>query len=870
MADAATEFLLNNLADLVKEHYNKIKDAKGNIEKLQRDLGLFQAFLRDTVKRRKEEDVVKNMVKEIHDIVYEIEDIIDVYVTKTVDTNHKRFLRFFKKSADLHNVATRVEGISGRVADLRAEIKLPSITQDADEKPEPRPPRLKDVVGFEDVMEELKDRLKQDTDYFDVISLIGMFGLGKTTLAWKVFNDPDISFKFTTRIWLTVSQKFTQRELFLNILKHLNGTLDERTLSKEVHELAEIVTEYLKRGRFLIVIDDVWTAEDWRKLSEALPSDNASGKVLITSRHEEVGKVASKPRRHYNLRNFKFEESWELFRLEALGTLVCPTELVDVGKIIARNCDGLPLAIVVIGGILAKSSSTNINTKRKEWDKVSKDVISYLSEKDKSQRMQKFISLSYDNLPYHLRACFLYLGLFPEDYEIPVSRLIRMWIAEGFIPQKVDTLEETGEGYLEDLISRNLVKSVKFKPDGKVKTCQIHDTLRDFCRTEAEAENFLQEIKYQSEGEFVPSVSQIKTFRRLSIHSNCLEFIQSKPFGPRVRSFVCFSKDKCVVSAENSTKITAAFTLLRVLDVLPFKYDTIDSDLYKLIHMRYIALSFKLSILPSDFNQLSNIQTLIIATESDTLDVKADIWKMKHLRHFKTNASATLKPPKSEKDCAHELQTLGLISVESCTEELPKRAPNLKKLGIRGKLSLLFETRNVSFDNLGNMKHLGKMKLVNDATQEAERLHCLPRYDRFPSGLTSLTLCATSLSWDHISTLGSLKKIEVLKLKSRAFTGDIWKVEDGGFPTLQFLHIEETDLVFWKASSRNFPKLRSLVLKNCDKLREIPIELADIPSLQMLELSTCILANKFGKMIAAAKTKTKDSEFKLAIYPPVE
>lgn len=727
--------------------------------------------------------------------------------------------------------------------------------------------------------DELIGRLTQETDYFDVVSLIGMFGLGKTTLAWKIFNDPQILFKFSTRIWLPISQEFSDRDILLAILKELT-TVNEEIHQKSDMEIAGIVANYLERASFLIVLDDVWNRADWDRLSVAMPANNNKGKILITSRIEDVGIYASCPRPPTKLRFFTQEESWELLRLEALRKLDCPSELENVGQLIARDCEGLPLAIVVIGGILAaKFSASDLSQTRKAWEDVSKRVSTYLNENDPADRMKKFIWLSYDRLPYHLRACFLYLGVFPEDYEIPVSRLIRMWIGEGFIQQNNDrSLEERGEMYLEDLINRNLVTIAKLKPNGKVKTCRIHDALRDFCRTEAgnENENFLQEIK-SNNGGFAPPISDLHNYRRLSIHFNCPQFISQKPLGHRVRTFVCLSKDEFTLPSEDIPHLVSAFKLLRVLEVKPIRLTKISSQMYQLIHARYISMSLDFSTLPTKFGLLWNTQTLIVDTTSRTLDIKADIWKLSQLRHFKTNASAIF--PKLSKDSKHgaELQTLGTISAESCTAELFERACNLKKLGIRGRLALLLEGKIGSFDSLGKMKHLEKLKLVNDVHPKPisdGQLRGLPQPYQFPSKLKSLTLVATSLSWNFMSILGLLENLEVLKLKEKAFTGDTWKAADGGFRRLEFLQIEEADFTFWEASPHHFPRLRGLVLKNCEKLLAIPIGLADVESLHRLELYVCKSAAASAKKIHEVKMKKKTqaegSVFKFSIFPPTD
>ncbi|KAH6795260.1 hypothetical protein C2S52_005737 [Perilla frutescens var. hirtella] len=668
MADAAVEFLLNNLKELLVYHSKLITETKSEIENLEKDLRIFKAFLKDSVKKRRKDEETKALVQNIRDVVYEVEDVLDAFVTQLIEKKSKNyFLRFFQKPVDLHSIGMQVEDVKKKVERARNDRANQNLSDEQEsQQHQVRPPRLlKDVVGFAEVTEELIGRLTKETNYLDVVSLIGMFGLGKTTLAWKIFNDTAIIYEFPVRIWLVISQEFTEKDIFLCILKEFTSITDEIS-QKENLELSRIISAYLERGSFLIVFDDVWSPAHWDRLRDCLPKNNH------------------------------------------------------------------------------KAGNDN--------------------------------------------------------------------------------------------------------------------------------ENFLQEIKF-NDGVFSPSVPELHKYRRLSIHSNCLSFITLKPIGPHVRSFVCLSKDEFTLPAEYISYILGAFKLLRVLDVKPITFPQINSDIYHLVHVRYLTLSLNFSTLPSKFSQLWNLQTLIVNTTSRTLEVKADIWKMKQLRHFKTNASATL--PKPSKDSKHgaELQTLGTISVESCTASLFDRACNLKKLGIRGKLALLLEGNMGSFDSLGKMKYIEKLKLINDVHPRPAsegQLRSLPQHYRFPSTLRSLTLVATFLSWDVMSSiLRLLENLEVLKLKDKAFMGSTWKAVDGGFCRLEFLLIEETDLAVWEASWHHFPALKGLVLKNCEKLLGIPVGLADVASFQMLDLYVCRSASASARTIQKKKKETQ-SAFKLYIFPPNE
>ncbi|KAH6794743.1 hypothetical protein C2S52_005220 [Perilla frutescens var. hirtella] len=780
----------------------------------------------------------------------------------------------------LRSICQQVDSICADIKDKYVEtswIEFASLAV-GDERPrlsKAHPHRQVNVVGVEDEAKKLIGYLTRDAEHLDILAVIGVAGLGMTTLAWKVFSDPAIKYEFPTRIWIYVSGHFT-KDIFLAILREFMK-LPEVVYGKSDVELATLVAGHLERRKFLIVMDDVWKPEDWEELRIAFPTSNKMGKVLITSRFQEVADFANPNTPPLKLRFLEKNESWSLFQQEVFGKCRCPLELKDVGELISGKCHGLPLTIMVIAGMLVEnySSSDDLSARSEAWLEVSSEILAAYIE-EPLELLKKAISLSYKKLPYYLKECFLYLAIFPEDYEIPVVKLIHMWIAEGFIRHDGNTsLEEIAEGYLEELITRNLVKTDKINSRGKVKTCRIHDMIRDLCRDEASKnENLPQEMTKCGDGVFEPPlVSDARNCHRLCVHSDAdtLDFLSSKPYGPRIRSFICFSKDEINLPLQKISAIPAAFKLLRVLEATPIKFTKVPRNLYHLIHLKYIAISFSLSILPAAFSKFWNIQTLVVNTTSYTLEVKADIWNMIQLRHFKTNASATL-PSSTEGGKSEKLQTLGTISPQSCSEEVFNKASNLKKLSIRGQLSSLLDGNNGSFGSLKKLVNLEKLKLLNGVFYSIEEGR-LPPASEFPPKLRSLTLSNIFLEWSHMSILGSLEKLEVLKLKDYAFVGEKWEVTDRGFRSLEVLHIGCTNLVNWKASSHHFPKLRWLELRNCEELCEVPIELADIPSLQILGLyRTTTAAASAVKVEEVKRNLAQQSSganaFELSISPP--
>ncbi|KAK4402245.1 putative late blight resistance proteinR1A-10 [Sesamum angolense] len=557
MAEAAVTFLLENLQQLVADQLSLISGAQNELEQLQNELDLMKSFLEDSASKRVKSELFKTLEKQIRDIVYTAEDTIDTCVSQAAAGWFKRNLNPNRLSLAKEVQSLREEKVKPAFEDARMKF---ATLQIADAPPlqdtsDPRKISLtaeKKIVGLDDEADKIIKYLNEDSKELEVISIIGMPGLGKTTLALKIYRDPRIQYEFPTIIWVYVSEEYNKKDIFLTILKKFTQQDMSR---KSEEELAQQVKGYLSTGKFLIIMDDVWTVDAWDQIEAAMPKSNRYGKILITSRYENVAWRANRDRLPHRLRFLNQDESWELLQLEVFGKEgVCPPELEITGKLIAEQCDGLPLAIVVIGGILVDKLSSVTDTKM-EWKKVSDSVQTYISNDDKNKRMENIISLSYNKLPYELRDCFLYLGMFPEDYEIPAWKLIRLWIAEGFVKQKPGkSLEDIAEENLKELVNRNLVMVDKMKPEGEVKTCHVHDMIREFCKREAalKNQNLFEEIKMSTDGVSESNISEMQKFRRLCVHSYVVDFFLKRPKAPKVRSFWCFSKADITLALEHS------------------------------------------------------------------------------------------------------------------------------------------------------------------------------------------------------------------------------------------------------------------------------------------------------------------------------
>ncbi|KAL1568344.1 putative late blight resistance protein R1A-3 [Salvia divinorum] len=419
----AVEMLLDNLKQLENYHgHPRIKEKnEGIIESLKRYLCSIKGFLTGSeMKRRK-----KGLILEIRDVVYQVEDVIDVFVAHTISKRNRCRFSIRTRTGLFKSSNSPLQAICKKLQVVNDKITIcASLTVDADDGGKTQKSMGgHGVVGFENEINVILGYLGEQTEELDVITIIGMPGIGKTTLARMVFSDERIQHEFPIRIWVRVSSVFREKDILLTILRNFI-TVTEDVKGKTDEELTYLVTSHLKTGKFLIVLDDMWATHDWDRLRIALPKFNNTGK------------------------------------LEVFGETECPPELEGLGQHISKECNGLPLAVVTMANNLLRehlSVGNDIELRKERWIKTALNIPEY--------RNQKF----YDILPNHLKDCFLYLAVFPYDSEIPAQELIRMWIAEGFVASQDGngaSLEECAEAYLQDLIRRNLLKIGRNKAGG--------------------------------------------------------------------------------------------------------------------------------------------------------------------------------------------------------------------------------------------------------------------------------------------------------------------------------------------------------------------------------------------------------------------
>ncbi|KAL0364561.1 UNVERIFIED_CONTAM: Disease resistance protein RPP13 [Sesamum angustifolium] len=666
----------------------------------------------------------------------------------------------------------------------------------------------------------LTDYPYQDPERLVVIAVEGMAGIGKTTLVSGVYLDPFVVSHFKCRAFVSIgSTKYQLRRILLCIIAQINPRFD---ISRDVE------------------------FSDDEELSRSFPDDRNKSRVIVTSRLYNVANHASTTYPH-TMQFLDEEESWHLLREKVFGgeENSCPPQLEKAGREIAQKCQGLPLMIIALAKHLSQAKKT-----AEYWEKVAEKEHWDILAAD--EEMFEVLAPSYHHLPQHLKACFLYIGIIPQDYDIPASKLIKLWCSEGFLESNTtQELEHFAAECLDRLEDANVVMlcDFRFSSFALTKTCKLHSAFLHLCMREAGQDKFFLVINSRGK-------QGIESQRRFSIHNNALFGIKDvrelMASVPNVRSLLCtgphhpYPVPICL----------GCFSLLRVLDALTVRFYGFPIEAVELVQLRYLAFTYN-GKLPASVSKLQNLHYLIVrqylsilSSESHRWYLPMKIWNMQELRHLEVIGS-DLPDPTSDTACLPNLSTLLGTSARSCTKEILARIPNLKKLGIQIRLAV--DDADVEplscFDCLDDLDQLTSLKccLVNpNRGVQAVVSTTAPCVPIFPSNIIKLTLSGFEFPREYVSVIAKLPNLVVLKLRCCAFQGQDWTTYEGEFLKLTFLLLEDIDLRYWTAHhSECFPNLQFLFIRHCYKLRRVPPRVGYNSSflrMKLVDCSPCLVA----------------------------
>ncbi|XP_050364430.1 disease resistance protein RPM1-like [Argentina anserina] len=687
MASAATEFLIGKIGEALEKEASSIAGVRDQVDEIKQELVSMKSFLEDAEGKKIDTEGEKEWVASIRNSVYDVEDIIDEFMyrmhelrnggrlarllckTTLIPKNwyRSRFARWLRKTI---HIPTRLQCRGRFVRWLRKCIQIPEylwyrhqiakklqkITKTIREIPE-RKKRYgiirvegtgsnnicnrvqnqaesslfvteDELVGFEDKKNLLIGWLLNEVKHQIVVSVVGMGGSGKTTLVAKIFTDDAVKNHFECYAWITVSQSYVIEDLFRSLIKGFHQSRKEKVPGKlssmSYRELLEILVNYLRFKRYVIVLDDVWNIQLLREIRVSLQDRQLGSRILLTTRKDDVAfhsfGVEILVHRIQPLEN---NESWELFSRKAFLTYhnkCCPAELKSLACELVAKCKGLPLAIVTLGGLMSSKKSSA------EWREVCNNLNWHLTNDHSLEPVKSILLLSYNDLPYRLKHCFLYCCLFPEDHLIGRYRLVRLWIAEGFIEHVSGvTLEDLAERYLIELTFRSMLQFVKKDSQSRIpEQCIMHDLMREIALSTSEREKF----GVVSDRRGVVKETRV---RRLAIHTTEGE-IESCPGMLQLRSLLVFPSGSSSPLLTNTW--SSGFYLLRVLDLEYVPIEKLPDNLVYLFNLRYLNLrGTRIKRLPKYIGRLHNLQTLDISDTSVKI-LPSGSSKLINLRHL--------------------------------------------------------------------------------------------------------------------------------------------------------------------------------------------------------------------------------------------
>ncbi|KAL2320576.1 hypothetical protein Fmac_029545 [Flemingia macrophylla] len=623
------ESLVAKLASQAFEEASQLVGVYDQLKEFKETLSLVKAVLLDAQQKQEHNNELKEWLRQLKHVFYDAEDVLDEFecetlrkqMVKTYATTKDKVGYFFSSSNPLvfrYRMAKKIKEISKRLDKVAADrqkfglqiIDAERLVVHTRELTHSRVANS-DVIGRkqdrEKIIEILMHQNPNDNNTsLPVIPIVGMGGLGKTTLAKFVFNDERIRECFPLRMWVCVSVEFDLKQLVSKIIKSADNLassdasrLQNNLNMLDLEQLQIQLTNKLASKKFLLVLDDVWNDNrvKWVELMNLINVGVPESKILVTTRNTSIASMMGTVPSHI-LQGLSLDDSLSLFFKWAFreGEEKNYPHLINIGREIVKKCGGVPLALRTLGSLLYSKFESN------EWEYVRENEIWNLSpEKDD---ILPALKLSYDLMPSYLRQCFAFFSLYPKDYQFFKYDIMLFWRALGLLesPKKNMKLEEVAVQYLDELLSRSFIQESD-QDIGIPLAVKIHDLMHDLAVFVAK-----DEFRYiDSHSQNIPENVRHVSFAENSLLGNLLA---TSSVAMRT---ILFPNGLAGANGEALLNTCLSkFKYLRVLELNRSTCETLPNSIGKLKHLRYFSImnNHNIKRLPDSICKLQNLQVL--------------------------------------------------------------------------------------------------------------------------------------------------------------------------------------------------------------------------------------------------------------------
>ncbi|KAL8144367.1 hypothetical protein V2J09_017399 [Rumex salicifolius] len=648
MADAAlfgiAKSILKQLGSPAMEEIKLLWNHNTQLKYLEKTITTISNVLQDAERQQESNATVKEWLERLKVVLYDADDFFDTVSAKALQHKAKygrgkkmvarlpfskmyHFAFVVKSAHKVKDIRERIDAIAKDIKDFNFLVSTigrdhPERTRrDATHSYVPS----KEVVGREQEKEDIVKMLltpPAEREGVYVIAVIGIGGLGKTTVAQFVYGDNRIERDFDLRMWACIND--------FSCLDQVLVTLVESITEEKVEALAtEILQSKLRKEiegkRFLLVLDDVWDEhpQRWHKLKILLDSGKPGSMVLATTRSVQVAQTLSAVEPYYHLQGISDESAWILFKKMAFGWKHPNSRLEVLGQQIVKKCANVPLLILTIASFLRYKEES-------KWCSLVDGEFPTVVPGDYTKVMQ-VLKVSYREFPYPVKRCFAFCSLFPKDYDFDKDELIRLWVAEGFIEADDvgQSLEDKAEEYFFYLADRCFFQNV-MRPEDYIWCtnygCRMHDLVHDLAQEVAGSESIsVDDICAQK------LETRDRNLRHVSLLGREWSHI---PHPNSVRTFLQFHGGYKGAN-DFLNKQMSNFKALRVLDLSRMGIKEIPASIGKLTHLRLLDLSHNyMERLPSSICSLLHLQALILRYCSDLKELPEEIGRLISLRHL--------------------------------------------------------------------------------------------------------------------------------------------------------------------------------------------------------------------------------------------